>query len=415
MVRIFLLYFYVIFISSLWASDTAHVKFYGKLLRSPADGSQLVTVLGDKALLTIVGEEGAWFEVQGEGFRGWIKKDQTSFVNKLSESIPSALPKDHEMVGGNRSFMMLTLGMSAVIVLSIFSMILLGFFIRKNKRKGLSVLRSDVTIETEAIDHQSGSRYHVIVFSEKDKNVKSSVSNIHKRLSTCFREIGFNVSFTGCIKNNSVDVPFKIDLVAVDYNLEKKAVRSVEELVEKRIFPPDIPVLFYNIKAPSSVDPSMKLKKTYYMGESFNEQDLMKIASEVVNKNDKKNRVMLQGKVTGDGIYEILQLVEVGRKTGVMKLMSSSDCPIGVMGFQGGAIIFARTSRQSGREAALELLGVKTGFFHFSVGNMPENNCYLNPQELMMNAAKREDEGILYQTSYNSREDRGHEQFNTVN
>ena len=88
--------------------------------------------------------------------------------------------------------------------------------------------------------------------------------------------------------------------------------------------------------------------------------------------------------------YALLQILELGRKTGVLKIESESG---GRIWLRDGAPIHAETRRQIGFDAALALVQAKTGRFAFeSQPACPEPTIRASITELLLESSRRIDE-----------------------
>jgi hypothetical protein len=215
-------------------SSDVRVAYYGKMYRHADESSSLVQILDDSCRLRVLGETAEWLEVQSGGYRGWVKKSVTTWEG---ESVAQRAP-DTEDSGSLLSLLALAAVLGAVALLALVLLL-------SKRKKG--EMRSDLTISTKAVDHQEKSAFNLLVFADTDRNIRSIRSNVHKRLSTCFREIGFAVHFIESLKPKRQIIPFKISLIAVDYRLNKKAPELLEEILTSWGISPTVPVFFYNI------------------------------------------------------------------------------------------------------------------------------------------------------------------------
>ena len=93
----------------------------------------------------------------------------------------------------------------------------------------------------------------------------------------------------------------------------------------------------------------------------------------------------------GHALQEILQFLEVGRRTGMLSVEDGK--PAGVISFELGVITFAQTRLNEGIEAVMEILSVTGGTFHFFENKrVMQSNCRLPAQEALMQWACRVDE-----------------------
>jgi pSer/pThr/pTyr-binding forkhead associated (FHA) protein len=92
--------------------------------------------------------------------------------------------------------------------------------------------------------------------------------------------------------------------------------------------------------------------------------------------------------------FAVLQILEMGRKTGVLKI--EADTEPGSLWLQRGDPIHAETKGQLGFDAALRLVCAKRGRFAFEPAEEPpEATIEASVTELLMEAARQLDEGRL--------------------
>lgn len=311
------------------------------------------------------------------------------FADSAAQSVPSVVEEVPLTIIFTPDIIFLT-GLLFVLVglaSAILSAFLMWLFKIRTMNNG--VLRFDMVMETASVDHQLGGTLQVIIFSTKDQNVASAFSSVHKRMSSCFREIGFQVFFSETLQIELEKYP---TMIAVDYKKNKRPVKAVERLFRRHKDMVNLPVMFYNVPNPSEFETSLRIPNSYILGEMFKEQDLMKVASTVVQTAEKGQPNVLQGSITGDGISEILQLLELGKRTGMLKIRDSKKQLLGEMGFHVGVVVFARSARGVGDVAALDIVGFKTGRFNFVAQEIEIHNCELTATSLIMHSAQLEDE-----------------------
>jgi len=92
--------------------------------------------------------------------------------------------------------------------------------------------------------------------------------------------------------------------------------------------------------------------------------------------------------------FAVLQILEMGRKTGVLKIEAETDP--GSLWLQRGDPIHAETKGQVGFDAAMRLVCAKRGRFAFEpVEETPEATIKASVTELLLEAARQLDEGRL--------------------
>ena len=106
---------------------------------------------------------------------------------------------------------------------------------------------------------------------------------------------------------------------------------------------------------------------------------------------EKESGAVFEGKVSENSLPEILQFLEVGRRTGLLSL--ETEHPAGVINFQEGEIVSAQTHRHEGVEAVFEILSLSRGKFRFFPGRVTSRSATrLSATEVLLHWAHRMDE-----------------------
>jgi SH3-like domain-containing protein len=100
----------------------------------------------------------------------------------------------------------------------------------------------------------------------------------------------------------------------------------------------------------------------------------------------------LEGDIAESNLPEILQFIEIGKKTGCLQIEDKS--PLGIIYFMGGRIIHAAAvDNIAGREAVNYILGLQQGSFRFLLDKHPKvRDLDLSTIEVLMEWTKTEDE-----------------------
>lgn len=100
-----------------------------------------------------------------------------------------------------------------------------------------------------------------------------------------------------------------------------------------------------------------------------------------------------QGDLTEIPPFAVLQILEMGRKTGCLVL--DSDATPGRLWLRRGAPVHAETKSQVGFDAALALVNATAGSFAFEpLLDTPEPTIQASVTDLLLEAARRIDEGL---------------------
>jgi predicted component of type VI protein secretion system len=101
-----------------------------------------------------------------------------------------------------------------------------------------------------------------------------------------------------------------------------------------------------------------------------------------------------QGNLAEIPPFAVVQILEMGRNTGVLKI--DSDTAPGCLWFRRGDPIHAQTKDQVGFDAALTLVHAKSGRFSFEpVAEVPDSTIEASVTQLLLEASRQIDEGLL--------------------
>jgi phosphate transport system substrate-binding protein len=374
----FWILFFGILCISVANSEQLQVHFFAKVYADQSETSPVQLVLEDGAIVTVLKKRDNWVQVQHKGITGWlaIKENQSNqFV----------------FLGGSS-------GSGSIYILLVIGSILAGlagiFVVLKKKKPPTPSLPSEDPRFTRQMILVPDSLHTVVIFSAKDKNVRSSISNLYKKLSTSFEELGFSVSFCNSFKKEDFEAVGNSFVFAVDYQLTPKAVKKMEQLMEQLGMPTNTLVFFYNIPNPESLPPSRYLSNAFYLGSGFSDQDLLKIVSKITSVDqDHQDAPVFQGKIYGDALLEMVQLIEIGAKDGFLQINNDAGKTIAFMGFEQGTITRAKTKQCMGEDAVMEILGIHTGRYSFVSRKLKQDgDLRLRPTQVLMEYVRRKDE-----------------------
>ena len=101
----------------------------------------------------------------------------------------------------------------------------------------------------------------------------------------------------------------------------------------------------------------------------------------------------LEGRIAAGGLSDILQFLEVGRRSGMLSIEDGP--PAGVLNFANGIITFAQTRTAEGADAVLEILSLSQGGFRFYLDKrIDQCNCRLSAFDVSLRWAHRHDETV---------------------
>jgi Domain of unknown function (DUF4388) len=183
----------------------------------------------------------------------------------------------------------------------------------------------------------------------------------------------------------------------VDCRLGPRTLVEVARLA--RQFPAlrDCVFLFYNAERPEALTPPAIMPHAHFLGLAFASQQVMEILAPAFEfesasgEAEKDSGAIFEGTLTENSLPEILQFLEVGRRTGLLSLETGQ--PAGVINFEEGEISSAQTHLREGAEAVIEMLGLNRGKFRFFPGKvMRAGGRRLSVTGILMHWAKHLDE-----------------------
>ena len=99
----------------------------------------------------------------------------------------------------------------------------------------------------------------------------------------------------------------------------------------------------------------------------------------------------LRGELAEIPIFVVLQMLEMGHKTGVLEI--ATDAGPAHLWLGDGQPLHAATEKARGMEAALAVIGATRGAFHFQAGaDAPERSLSVSMTELLLEASRQIDE-----------------------
>ena len=223
--------------------------------------------------------------------------------------------------------------------------------------------------------HQPQERERLVcVLAEHDKVIQSPIMGVFISLVKCFEDLGFihhrTSSLEELIAILKVGVP---GVLCVDGRLNPDILRDITRMayqfpgLRKSVF------IFYNAEKADARTPPSILPHVHFLGSVFASQHVMEILApsfefETVSGSDtgKGSGAIFEGMVSENALAEILQFLEVGRRTGLLSL--ETDQPAGVINFEDGEITFAQTHSHEGVDAIFEILSLNQGQFKFFPG-----------------------------------------------
>lgn len=264
-----------------------------------------------------------------------------------------------------------------------------------------SAPRVDSTVEAAHISAEGADRERLVcLVARHDKVIQSPISGVYITLGKCFQDIGFNLqratSLAALEDLLKTGVP---GVLGVDCRLGPRTLREIARLA--RLYPAmrNSVFLFYNAERPEALHPPAVLPHAHFLGLAFASQQVMEILApafefEQVGSESggrKDTGAIFEGTLSENSLPEILQFLEIGRRTGLLSL--EDEHPAGVINFEEGDITSAQTHRHEGVDAVFEILSLNRGKFRFFPGKVTgrtENR--ISATQVLLHWAQKVDE-----------------------
>jgi hypothetical protein len=242
-------------------------------------------------------------------------------------------------------------------------------------------------------------RRDVLIISPFDKEIRYSLTDAFSTVSKCFTEIGFKVSVSRDIDHaRNLLVHYAPDVLFVDWQMDKKILAKIESILSEKESISSLILIFYNVPDPSETARRGLPANYHFIGELFSDRDIFKIVNPLIlsgqSSHTFKKSVQssaLEGAIGSGNLVEVMQFIEIGKKTGCLYITLES--PVGIIYFEQGRITYATAPNAQGRPAVEEILSMKEGHFHFVLDKISATkNLDCSTLEVLMEWTKRIDE-----------------------
>jgi hypothetical protein len=315
------------------------------------------------------------FQIAYRGVEGWISRDKAEIARPASSSTLSVLLAKH----GNTIIAVL---LGAVVLAGL---AVVGALLARNMAK-----RSAGRI---------ASNKELVIVGTRPKEIRYSLSNSTSTIERCFSEIGFSVQRVPTLESFEQRVRHHVpDVVLVDWTFGPKVADEVEIVLAERPPTQAVPVIYFDVPNQEAAQRQSRLRHVYYLGTQFSDRDLFRTlqphtigGTQTAIIRKAADGSAIEGDLGDGGLSAVLQLVEIGHKTGCLLLRQEK--PYGMIGFEGGNITYAATERNAGEKAVYELLGLTHGHFRFAAEQAPPGrNCGMSTMGVLMEWARLQDE-----------------------
>jgi hypothetical protein len=240
----------------------------------------------------------------------------------------------------------------------------------------------------------------VVLLGRGEKIIESGIPGVFVSLDKFLGDIGFHVVATSDLRRFGRILETGAPVIlGIDWRLGPKALRKIDAACGKRFGMRAAVVFFYNASQSVVIKSCPNLPQASFLGEEFAGLHVLEIISHAISLETHAPRPAgslregstLEGKNVGHAVPEILQLLEAGRRTGLLSVEDGK--PAGIISFEQGNITFAQTRLNEGLEAVMEILSVGGGTFHFfDHKRIMQSNCNLRPQDALLQWTCRLDE-----------------------
>lgn len=240
----------------------------------------------------------------------------------------------------------------------------------------------------------------VVLLCRGEKIIESGIPGVFVSLDKFLADIGFHVVATSDLRRFARILEAGAPgIVGIDWRLGPKPLRKIDAACGKCFGVRASVVFFFNAGQSGSLKAVPNLPHASFLGEEFAGLHVLEIISHAISLESHAPRPAaalregstLEGKNVGHAVPEILQLLEAGRRTGLLSVEDGK--PAGIISFDHGKITFAQTRLNEGLEAVMEILSVGGGTFHFfDHKRVMQSNCDLRPQDALLQWACRLDE-----------------------
>lgn len=240
---------------------------------------------------------------------------------------------------------------------------------------------------------------NVLIISKRKKEIESSLTDSTITMDKCFSELGFHVLMANDLMNvRKILENTSPDILFIDWQFEKNVISRIEQFFTNVSGAAKIAVFVFNHPDPTSDYQSSVFQTIILLGIAFSDRDIFKLVTPIITSSDSGKDVQksvkssaLEGEISQANLLEVLQFIDMGRKTGCMLV----ECgrPFAIIYFYQGRIIYAQAQELTGKDAVFGVLNLKEGNFRFIQNKVPKtSNVNLSTLEVLMEWTKALDE-----------------------
>jgi hypothetical protein len=340
-----------------------------KVLASVSPESPIIGNARKNECFVLLFEGQSWCKIRFGNSEGWVERR-------------SGRPVDSPTMAGNvnRIIFFGAIGLGVIILVALVVIFLVISLRTKGARK--IAVRKDL-----------------LIIAHSEKEVQLSLTDSTTSLSKCFSEIGFKVSYASDLDHaKNMLMHYLPDVIVADWHIGHNIMQAMESVLANRSSTTNILVIFYNVPDVQSIPQSKLIPNAHFLGISFSDRDVFKLVTPLIITQSETKSIRrsvessaLGGEIGHGSLIEVMQFIEIGRKTGCLYIVIEK--PFGLIYFEQGRLTYAASQAKQGRDAVFEILGLKSGHFHFVLDKVSQTkNVNFSTLEILMEWTKTVDE-----------------------
>ncbi|MBD3419468.1 MAG: DUF4388 domain-containing protein [Chitinivibrionales bacterium] len=327
-----------------------------------------------------------WYQVEFNDTTGWIER---RYANTWQPSA-SQPAQDDSTLAQMMAYARKEVGLSAAFGLLLTALIIV-VLLSLRKKPGLPSQPAPF----------AGTRKCLII-AKQTKRIKSMLLGKKISLEKCIADLGFLPLKVGnLIGARNILLQSLPSIIIVDWNHSSGIHEFISNILSDRKIRAKSSVIFYNLKDISAAKTLKILPNTWYFDKDICDKDIYTVVAprfakgkviQTISYSDESHA--LAGDISSGTLCDILQLIEIGSKTGC--LLIERDELLGTIYFQDGNIVSAKTKYCNGKAAVYEILNLVQGQFHFINGKKAPKADFVYPTVgILMQWAQKNDEATI--------------------
>ena len=343
-----------------------------KILKDLSPQSPILVFAQKNEVYPLVYAGSSWCKIIVKNDTGWAESSRGRVIDSPSV-ITAKIP----------AIVIISLLAAGLTLVLIFVIIFVVISMRRQKFKKSSLKRD------------------VLIISHVEKEMQYSLTDSTTTLSKCFSEIGFKVSAANGVDHaRTLLTHYAPDVIVIDWRLENNIQTTIRAVVSDKETTSSILVIFYNVPDPTEISKRNTAPNMFFLGLIFSDRDIFKIVTPLIITGKSHHTVKksvqtsaLEGDIRLGNLLEVMQFIEIGKKTGCLYITMSS--PFGLIYFEHGRVTYAASKTALGKDAIFEILNLKEGHFHLVLDKVSQTkNVNLSTLEVLMDWTKVKDEAL---------------------